>query len=156
MNLPIAQAPIQALPEAEKHRAELFPYDGRHPPLAANQRLIPRPECERIEAWLARSLEPAREDDAMELAALLVGGFTRQQVNDPDAFLWHLRAAFSRHPADIGYEVAQAIPATLRWLDVATVNEALDERSNRRKLALIRVREHLAEHDRRDQSRSEP
>lgn len=153
MNLPVAlKAPV----EAEEYRRILFPYDGniRHPSELA-ERMIPLEACQAIKLWLEAALVPASPDEARQLAALLVGGFTKQQVNDPDAFMWHLRTAFEKFPADMGAEVAQEVPATCKWLDIVTVNEALEAKAKKKRAALDHITLSIVYHERRTQQEAE-
>lgn len=146
MNLPVAIAPPV---EAEKYRRQIFPYSGEFQPIYDNDALIPVEDCQRLKLWLEASMVPATEAQAKQFSALLVGGYTKQQVNDPDAFMWHLRSAFERFPADIGAEVTRELPATQKWLDIASVNEMLEAKVLKRRAARDRVNQILHHHEMR-------
>jgi len=97
------------------------------------------------------ALVPCGEEPAKKFAVMLVGGFADMKVQDPKAFIWHLRQLMAQYPEDICERAVVEIPRkTPKYkFGIDTVTEFLETETKHRR-DMLRLAEREAEELRRD------
>ncbi len=143
--------PLAAPAEVEKYSRILNPWDGYTPNVYGDSyaRLIPEGDLAKLTEWVSASLAPTSAKDATELAAILLGAFSEQRLNDADAFGWHLSNLLAEYPPTVVQEVVREYPRKQKWLDIATVYELLEAKIQPTRRARAVIEMHANEYERR-------
>ncbi len=155
----------------EKHREDLllgWDYDEldaagklvprRWParPVSEYTKLIPVGACHALIGELDAALAPAVYGQAKALARLVMGRYTKRELNDPEIYVFELTRVFGEAPADLGREACDRLRIRVFMPNAAEVKIVLDGLVSERANARAQAKRHLAEHARRRAAAAKP
>lgn len=117
--------------------------------IGPNTVLIPETHCHTIIMELEAALVPANYEAASTFARLIIGRYTRQEMNDADVYVAEVTRLFTEAPADLGYRAVDLLRSN-EWVpNVGHVMAELKPLVEARRRSLRQAQAHLDEHSRR-------
>lgn len=91
----------------------------------SNSPLIPIDTVRQALVEMASMLEPATNDDAVKITALLIGSYPRHVVDDPEIYTRAMKSVMAKYPRAVGFAAVDAL--TLKCKFIPTRAELFEE-----------------------------
>ena len=119
---------------------------------AINSALLPVDVVHQAAIELAAALEPAVNDDAVKITALLIGSYPKHAVDDPDIYTRAMKSVVAEYPRAVGFAAVDALTRKCKFIPTrAELFEELERQVAPLRQAKASADWMAREHDRRAQ-----